>query len=111
MGFNNKNSFLIGLTGGIASGKSTVIRHLNQKGYSTIEADKMGHAILEPKNPGYQRIIEKFGKEILDHKGIINRQILGKIVFSNPEKLEQLNQISHPAIAEMIKIEYEILGN
>ena len=110
MGINNTNSVLIGITGGIASGKSTVIKYLNKKGYSTIEADKMGHTILEPKNPGYQKIIEKFGKKILDHKGIINRQILGKIVFSNPKKLEQLNQISHPAIAEMIKIEYEKLA-
>ena len=110
MGFRNKDSVLIGITGGIASGKSTVIKHLNQNGYSTIEADKMGHKILEPKNPGYQKILENFGGEILDHKGLINRQILGKIVFNNPKKLEQLNKISHPAIAEMIKIEYEKLA-
>ena len=110
MVINAKDSILVGITGGIASGKSTIIRHLNQNGYPTIEADKIGHKILEPRNPGYQKILNKFGKEILDNKGSINRQILGKLVFSNPNKLKQLNEISHPAIAEMIKKEYEKLA-
>jgi len=111
MVINDTNSILIGVTGGIASGKSTIIRHLNKKGYSTIEADKIGHKILDPKNPIYHKIIKKFGKDILDSKGFINRHILGKIVFSNPNKLKQLNEISHPAIAEMIKKEFKKLAS
>ncbi len=109
MAFKKTDSILIGITGGIASGKSTIIRHLNQKGYSTIEADKMGHKILEPKNPGFDEILDEFGKEILDSEGYINRQILGRIVFSNPKNLKKLNDISHPVIAEMIKKEYNNL--
>ena len=103
MNSNDANSILIGITGGIASGKSTMISYLNEKGYSTIEADKLGHKILEPENPGYKNILEIFGNDILDKSGTINRQILGKIVFSNPNKLKQLNDISHPAISKMIK--------
>ena len=107
MGLNTSNSVLIGITGGIASGKSTIIKYLSKKGYSTIEADKLGHKILAPNNPGYQKIIEIFGNGILEPSGIINRQTLGKIVFTNSEKLEKLNEISHPAIAKMIENEYK----
>ena len=110
MNSNDANSILIGITGGIASGKSTMINYLNEKGYSTIEADQLGHKILEPENPGYKNILEIFGTDILDKSGTINRQILGKIVFSNPNKLKQLNDISHPAISKMIKKEYKKLS-
>tara|TARA_Y100001970_G_scaffold285362_1_gene404822 strand:- start:283 stop:930 length:648 start_codon:yes stop_codon:yes gene_type:complete len=110
MSYNYKDSVLVGITGGIASGKSTIIRYLNRKGYSCIEADKLGHEILEPKNPSYKKILEKFGDTILDSSGNINRQTLGRIVFSNPKKLKQLNEISHPAIAKMIKKEFEKLS-
>ena len=110
MNSNDANSILIGITGGIASGKSTMINYLNEKGYSTIEADQLGHKILEPENPGYKNILEIFGNDILDKSGTINRQILGKIVFSNPNKLKQLNDISHPAISKMIKKEYKKLS-
>ena len=87
-----------------------MINYLNEKGYSTIEADQLGHKILEPENPGYKNILEIFGNDILDKSGTINRQILGKIVFSNPNKLKQLNDISHPAISKMIKKEYKKLS-
>ena len=110
MDSNDKKSILIGVTGGIASGKSTIINYLNEKGYSTIEADKLGHKILEPKNPSYTNIVEIFGKDILDKSGTINRQILGEIVFSDHKKLKQLNDISHPAICKMIKQEYKELS-
>ncbi len=100
---------LIGLTGGIASGKSTVIQYLRDKGYPVIDADKLGHRVLEQGNPGYDKVVEKFGIDILNQDNSVNRLVLGRIVFGDPEKLKQLNEISHPIIAEMIQKEFESL--
>jgi len=100
-------SLLIGLTGGIASGKSTVLQHLRQAGYSVIDADKLGHKVLEQGNPGYNNVVKCFGNEILNPDGSVNRTALGRIVFVDTEKLKQLNEISHPIIAEMIQKEFE----
>jgi len=100
-------SLLIGLTGGIASGKSTVLQYLRQAGYSVIDADKLGHKVLEQGNPGYNKVVKCFGNEILNPDGSVNRTALGGIVFVNAEKLKQLNEISHPIIAEMIQKEFE----
>lgn len=100
---------LIGLTGGIASGKSTVIQYLRDKGYPVIDADKLGHRVLEQGNPGYDKVVEKFGIDILNQDNSVNRLVLGRIVFGDPEKLKQLNEISHPIIAEMIQKEFEPL--
>ena len=104
-----KEPILIGLTGGIASGKSTVIQYIRYQGYPVIDADKLGHQVLEPGNPGYSKVIEKFGKGILNKDKTVNRLVLGGIVFSNPSKLKALNEISHPIIAEMILKEFESL--
>ena len=100
-------SLLIGLTGGIASGKSTVLQHLRQAGYSVIDADKLGHKVLEQGNPGYNKVVKCFGNEILNPDGSVNRTALGRIVFVDAEKLKQLNEISHPIIAEMIQKKFE----
>ena len=100
-------SLLIGLTGGIASGKSTVLQHLRQAGYSVIDADKLGHKVLEQGNPGYNKVVKCFGNDILNPDGSVNRTALGRIVFVDAEKLKQLNEISHPIIAEMIQKEFE----
>ena len=105
----DKKSRLVGLTGGIASGKSTVIKYLSENGYAVIEADKLGHRVLDPINPGFHKVVETFGKEILHPDGTVNRKLLGRIVFSDSQRLMQLNEISHPMIAEMIENEYEIL--
>ena len=102
-----KGSTLIGLTGGIASGKSTVIQHLHQSGYSVIDADKLGHKVLEQGNPGYKKVVNYFGNEILNSDNTVNRTALGRIVFGDQEKLKQLNEISHPIIAEMIQRKFE----
>ena len=99
-------SVLVGLTGGIASGKSTIIQYLRHNGYAVIEADKLGHKVLDPGNAGYQKVIETFGKYILLPDGAVNRTALGKIVFGDPKQLQRLNDISHPIIADMIKKEY-----
>ena len=93
---------IIGLTGGIASGKSTVAQFLSEKGYCVIEADKMGHKILEPGQKAYLQVIQQFGDVIVNNDKSINRVALGQIVFSDSKKLEQLNQITHPLIADLI---------
>ena len=95
------------MTGGIASGKSTVLQHLRQAGYSVIDADKLGHKVLEQGNPGYNKVVKCFGNEILNPDDSVNRTALGRIVFVDAEKLKQLNEISHPIIAEMIQKEFE----
>ena len=96
---------IIGLTGGIASGKSTVARILEMRGYPLIDADILGHRVLEYPHPGFREVIEAFGTGILDHNGKISRPKLGLIVFQDPLKLEKLNNISHPYINRMIEQE------
>ena len=102
-----KEPILIGLTGGIASGKSTVIQYIRYQGYPVIDADKLGHKVLEPGNPGYSKVVEKFGKGILNNDKTVNRLVLGRIVFADPSLLKVLNEISHPIIAEMVLKEFE----
>ena len=95
----------IGLTGGIGSGKSTVARMLEKRGYPVIDADMLGHRVLESPHPGFREVLEAFGRGILDQHGKISRPKLGLIVFKDPQKLEKLNNISHPHIARMIEEE------
>ena len=102
-----KEPILIGLTGGIASGKSTVIQYIRYKGYPVIDADKLGHKVLEPGNPGYKKVVAKFGNEILNKDKTVNRLLLGGIVFADPSRLKTLNEISHPIIADMVLKEFE----
>lgn len=87
-----------GLTGGIASGKSTVARYLETLGATIVDADRIGHEQIEPGRPAYGDIVAHFGKGILGPDGIIDRKKLGAIVFSNPADLKALNAIVHPRI-------------
>ena len=98
---------VIGLTGGIASGKSTVSRMLRQKGAHIIDADEIAKEIVKPGKPAWEDIVRYFGKEILDESGNIRRKKLAKIVFSDEKKLNLLNRITHPRIVEEIKRELE----
>jgi len=107
MNFPVTGPLLIGLTGGISSGKSTVLQHLRQAGYSVIDADKLGHKVLEQGNLGYNKVVKCFGNQILNPDGSVNRTALGRIVFVDAEKLKQLNEISHPIIEKMIQNEFE----
>ena len=102
-----KKPILIGLTGGIASGKSTVIQYIRYQGYPVIDADKLGHRVLELGNPGYSKVVEKFGEGVLNKDKTVNRLVLGRIVFADPSQLKALNEISHPIIAEMVLKEFE----
>jgi dephospho-CoA kinase len=91
---------VIGLTGGIGSGKSTVARRLGALGARIIDADRVGHEVLEPGAEAYDPVLHTFGREILDSSGRIDRKKLGAMVFADPDKLRALNAISHPAMAE-----------
>ena len=93
---------VLGLTGGIASGKSLVAEILKQLGAEVIDADEIGHQIMEPGLLAYNEIIDAFGRQILDTEGKVNRKKLGEIVFSCPEQLQSLNRITHPRIFQRI---------
>ena len=87
-----------GLTGGIASGKSTVGAMLRERGFPVLEADKVSHALVEPGGAAYEEVIARFGREILDGNRRIDRARLGAIVFADRQKLDQLNGILHPRV-------------
>lgn len=92
----------IGLTGGIASGKSTVSQELVKRGAKLIDADVIAREIMEPGHPVLGTVVDTFGPSILLSDGTLNRKRLGSIIFSNPEERKALEDITHPAIrAEM----------
>ena len=91
---------IIGLTGGIASGKSTVSETLRRLGAHTIDTDQVAHECIAPGKPAWSRIVEIFGREVLQENQQIDRKYLGNIIFFNPEKRECLNSLLHPAILE-----------
>ncbi len=78
---------IVGLTGNIGTGKSTVLQYLAQKGAHVVDADKLTHQAQMPDGPAYAAIVTAFGNEILNADGTINRPALGKVVFSNAEKV------------------------
>ena len=94
---------VIGLTGGIASGKSTVSMYLKSKGAVIIDADKIARQIMQKGKPAWNEIILHFGKDILTDKNEIDRKRLGKQVFSDKRKLSLLNSITHPKIINEIE--------
>ncbi len=98
---------VIGLTGGIGSGKSTVSQLLLELGAVILDADKVGHEAYQPGTEVWQEVVAAFGREILTPEGDIDRKKLGGIVFSNPESLTQLNQVMHPRMFEMMKVRIE----
>jgi len=87
-----------GLTGGIASGKSTVARILEELGAQVIDADRVGHELLRRSNPVHRQVVARFGDEILRPDGEVDRGRLGSMVFADPEKLRQLSAIVHPSL-------------
>jgi len=98
---------VIGITGGIGSGKSTVARFLAELGAVIIDADKVGHEALKPGTQLWREVVTAFGTEILKPNGEIDRSKLGKMVFGNPMLLSRLNQIMHPRMYDMVKAQIE----
>jgi dephospho-CoA kinase len=97
----------IGLTGGIASGKSAVAAMLRDLGFHVLEADSVSHKLMEPAQPAYNEITREFGTELLGVNGRVDRAKLASIVFADPEKLARLNAILHPRVEEMILRQFE----
>ena len=97
------NMRIIGITGGIGTGKSTVLHMMEQEaGVYIVETDRLAHTLMEPGQKTYEKIVDTFGTQILSEDGTIDRASLGKIVFEDVVKLEQLNAIVHPAVKEYI---------
>ncbi len=94
---------VIGLTGGIGTGKSEVSGILSTLGAAVINADLIGHEVYRPQTEGWHRIVETFGEDVLGPTGAIDRKKLGAIVFSDAEALERLNAIAHPRIYAKIE--------
>jgi dephospho-CoA kinase len=97
----------MGLTGGIASGKSAVAAMLREMGFPVLEADVVSHKLLEPGQPAHDQVLRDFGAELADSAGRIDRAKLGALVFADPAKLAKLNSILHPRVAEIILRQFE----
>lgn len=96
---------VIGLTGGIGSGKSTVAAMLRELGAPVVDADRLARQVVEPGQPAYEEIVREFGPEVLAPDGAIDRKRLGEIVFGDEAKRRRLNAITHPRIAEAAQAE------
>jgi dephospho-CoA kinase len=94
---------VIGLTGGIGTGKSEAARHMVCQGAKLIDADVVGHEAYQPHAEAWRRVVEAFGEGILGPDNQIDRRSLGAIVFSDPEQLARLNGIMHPLMAGMVQ--------
>ena len=101
---------IIGLTGGIASGKSTVAEHLGELGAVIVEGDQLGHRVYEPGTSGFEKVVNAFGHDIVAEGGTINRRVLGGKVFGAPEEMERLNSVMWPAIRELAEQDFAEIG-
>jgi len=95
--------YLIGLTGGIASGKSTVARRLVEHGAVHIDADELARRVVEPGKPALAEIVEEFGPAVLRRDGTLDRAKLGEVVFGDEAARAKLNAIVHPAVRELTR--------
>ena len=101
---------IVGLTGGIASGKTAVSKILREEGAYIIDADQIARELVQPDTPTWRELIRVFGKEILDNDGSIHRKELAAIIFSDPEQRNLLNQIIQPRIKEEIDLRVKRIG-
>ena len=92
----------LGLTGGIASGKTAVAGMLREMGFAVLDADSLAHKLVEPGEPAYDEVVREFGASILDADSRVNRTKLAAIVFADPAKLGRLNAILHPRVEAVI---------
>jgi len=101
---------LVGLTGGIATGKSTVSALLRQLGCEIIDADLLAREVVEPGQPAWTTIVAEFGQDVLTGDGTLDRKKLGAIVFADPERRRRLEAITHPAIRERFQARLDELA-
>jgi len=102
---------IVGLTGGIVGGKSTVASMFKDLGAKIVDADKLGHSVILPHRPAWKKIVNLFGKDILLNDLTVDREKLGKTVFTNQTPLKKLNEITHPEIIKKIKKEIDLVKN
>jgi dephospho-CoA kinase len=100
---NIARMYVVGLTGGIGTGKSVVAEILREQGAEILNADLVGHEAYLPGAPAYEDIVAEFGQDVVAKDGTIDRKRLGPIVFSSPDKLARLNAITHPRMKEMMR--------
>lgn len=93
----------LGLTGGIASGKTTVLKMFKELGCKTLDCDKIAREAVLPRTPGLKEIVKIFGKKILKKNGSLNRSKLGRLIFKNPKKRKLLEKIIHPKVIQMLQ--------
>lgn len=93
---------LIGLTGGIATGKSTVARLLAERGAVVVDADLLAREVVEPGQPAIEEIAKEFGPEVVGADGRLDRSAVGAIVFADPERRHRLEAITHPRIQQLM---------
>jgi dephospho-CoA kinase len=96
----------VGLTGGIATGKSTVAAILRELGCRLLEADKIAHGLIEPGADAYDNVVSEFGRGVLTPDGRVDRSKLGAIVFADPQRLARLNAIVHPLVLAVLHHEF-----
>ena len=94
---------LVGLTGGIGSGKTTVARMLADRGAAVVDADELAHRALDPGTPGRDRVVETFGSQVVAPDGSIDRAALAEVVFQDPEKRLALESIVHPEVFRLLQ--------
>ena len=95
--------FVVGLTGGIGSGKTAATDYLAQLGITIVDADLASRVVVEPGQPALQAIAERFGDHVIDEDGALNRRALREIVFTDPDALKALEGITHPAIGQELR--------
>ena len=98
---------IIGITGGIGSGKSTVSRMIRERGYPVIDLDILAHRVIEPGEPAYRKIVARFGTEILGPDRKIDRRRLGQRVFPDQEARRELESFTHPEISTLMEREIQ----
>lgn len=95
-------AFVLGITGGIATGKSSVVQHFIDLGFPVVDADIIARHLLDQNEQAYNEVVKVFGSEILQENGEINRQALGALVFNHPDKLKQLDELMAPFLQKSI---------
>lgn len=101
--------YLVGLTGGIGSGKSTAAARFVEHGAELIDADQIAREVVEPGKPAYNKLVQHFGRVILDADGFIDRPALGEVVFGDAGKRAVLNELTHPPVIAAIAEQLELL--